>query len=149
MIESNNPDINVDEIMSKVHAEIANRGKAPASDEILHQSQLPNMSHTVDWANVSLHLSIAEQNANIGYRELQMTQFPKPVRWLARMTGHAMMYLSQVFTVSQNKFNLSLLQALRLVTKSVKAIEPQLKQQAERLTEMETGLVEQITDLRE
>ena len=64
MIESNNPEIDVDEIMSKIHAEIANRGKASTPDELLHQSQLPNTSLTVNWANVSLHLSIAEQNAD-------------------------------------------------------------------------------------
>ena len=146
MIDNNNPDIDVSDIMAKIHAEIANRGKATNPDELLHQSQLSNTDLTVDWANVSLHLSIAEQNANIGNRQLQMTQFPRPVRWLARMTGRAMMYFSQVLTISQRKFNLSLLQAMKLVTRSVKEVEPQITRQDERLTDVETRLQAQETE---
>ena len=42
-----------------------------------------------------------------------MLRYPKPIRWIARLMGRMIIYLSEVISVPQRKYNQALLQAMR------------------------------------
>ncbi len=111
MIETNNPEINVDEIMEKIREEVASRRNDITASQ-------PNglgagdTGFAFNWSQVRGSLREAEQNAEVGSTILPMLRFPRVIRWLARLAGRIVIYLTEVITVPQRRFNQSIVRAL-------------------------------------
>lgn len=127
MIENNNPEINVDEIMAKIRQEIAAR--RPQSDTA--DSTRFEYGYGISDSNVASLLVAAQKQANIAGRPLQMTQFPKYLRWLARLGGKIFLYLGKVITIPQTAYN-------RQVVLALKQMYQQLEEIHTKIDEIET-----------
>ncbi len=151
MIIENNPEINVDEIMAKIRAEIANRKTiAPQGATGIPAGNFVRRTLSIVWEQVASDLSVAGQNTDYVNRQLQMAQYPKLLRWLARLSGLAFMYLARIFTIPQREYNLALVRAVEQVASGLKSMEGFLINQTERIAASEGQLVEkghQISNL--
>jgi FkbM family methyltransferase len=65
------------------------------------------------WQRIVLNLGQAERFAVIGTEVPPMTQYRGPLRWLARWTARAVLFLAQVVTRRQRAFNRSMLLGAR------------------------------------
>jgi O-antigen chain-terminating methyltransferase len=113
MIENNNPDINVDEIMAKIRAEIAGRNEKGPMKILPGKLGVQRPTSSFDWQQLQSILRVAEDNADIVSPDLPMARYPKPVRGLARMMARIVLYLSRFITARQTNFNQLVLQAFR------------------------------------
>ena len=108
MIEDNNPEINVDELMAKIREEITHRRAQYRSGHPQGGSYSAGGNFSDAWRTIRENVSAAEQNAHAGSSNLTMMRFPGVIRWAARMTGRMVLYLTEVITVPQRRFNQSL-----------------------------------------
>ena len=111
MIENNNPDINVDEIMAKIRAEIAGRNEKGSMKILPGKSGVQRHTSSFDWRQFQSILRAAENNADIVSPDLPMARYPKLVRRFARIIGRIVLYLSRIITIRQTNFNHLMLQA--------------------------------------
>jgi O-antigen chain-terminating methyltransferase len=112
MIENNNPDIDVDEIMTKIRAEIAGRNQEGAIKTLQDKPGKLPFTSSYDWQQYQSILRAAENNADIVNPELPMNRYSRRVRWLARLAGRVVLYLSRFVTIRQTNYNQLVLQAL-------------------------------------
>lgn len=137
MIETNNPEIDVDELMAKIREEIASRREQYQS-RTHHNGSYSTSSNFIDaWRTVRENVFIAEQNAEAGSINLPMTRFPLVIRWIARLIGRMVLYLGDVITIPQRKFNQSLLQAFEVATTIMRNMESLIDNQTKQVSELE------------
>ena len=96
MIENNNPDINVDEIMAKIRAEIAGRNEEGLILSSSRQTGKLRPASSYDRHRLQSILKAAESNADIVAPDLPMLRYPKSVRWFAIKIGRIVLYLSRL-----------------------------------------------------
>ena len=103
MIETPNPETNVDDLMAKIRQEIADRHgtERPA----LGIDSLKTGGGDATLKDVELKLKIAEENWDVGIKKLPLTRFPKSVQWLAHLIARIILYLTQVITIPQRFYN--------------------------------------------
>ena len=130
MIENNNPDIDVEEIMVKIRAEIEGRKEKGTLGTPVKKPRERQEAMSLGWPQFQSILKAAETNADIMHPELPMARYPRSVRWLARKSGRIILYLARFVTARQTNFNYLTLQALN-------GLEPVFN-----------GLFEEIRDLK-
>ncbi len=86
-------------------------------------------------------LTFAHQNADVGTRSLSMQRFPWPVRWLARLTGRMVLFLSSVFTFQQSQFNRSLVNTTKRLIGIIRNTEKTITDQSQRSLNHQEHLV--------
>ena len=118
MIEANNPEIDVDEIMENIRDEVARRHSGNTAPQPSF-SGAGDTGFAFNWSQIRASLSDAEQNADVGTSFLSMRRFNWAIRWLAKLTGRIVIYLTEVITFPQRRFNQSIVQALRIATEAV------------------------------
>lgn len=64
-------------------------------------------------------LIAADKQADIARRPIEMAQFPKYLRWLARLSGRIFLYLGRVITLPQTAFNRQVVHALKLTNEQL------------------------------
>ena len=118
MIETPNPEINVNDIMAKIRQEIADRHKTerPASSF----DSLKSGGSDVTLRDVELKLKVAEDNWDVGIKILPLTRFPKTLQWLAHLIARIILYLTQVITIPQRFYNQAILAGFRELIKGVR-----------------------------
>lgn len=84
-------------------------------------------------------LSMAERDADVGTKNLPMIEFPKSVRWLARLAGRLVLYFTLVVTVPQRRFNRSILQILRRLLDDVSELNQKLSGRADQISQIESS----------
>ena len=110
MIETQNNEINVDELMAKIRSEIANRHK---TDRFKPRPYSPLGSKDVfNWMDIELTLKTAEENTDIGLKQLALLQFPRSIRWFVKLVGNVILYVTQVITIPQRHYNRAILDSL-------------------------------------
>ena len=118
MIENNNPEINVDELMEKIRDEVARR-RSGITEPQPNSPTLAETGYAFNWSQIRASLSDAEQNAYVGTSILSMRRFNWVIRWLAKLTGRIVIYLTEVITFPQRRFNQSIVQALRIAVEAL------------------------------
>jgi len=118
MIENNNPEINVDEIMAKIREEVVKRRSGITAPQP-NYSRIGESGFAFNWSQIRASLNEAEQNADVGTSILSMRRFNWAIRWLAKLTGRVVIYLTEVITFPQRRFNQSIVQALRITIEAL------------------------------
>ena len=126
MIETDNKEIDVDEIMAKIKAEVENRkeggwkgnsGDDPFADEMLS---------SFDWHHLKVNIGVAEENAVIGQKNFSMLRFNKLIRGVAKFASRVVLYLTRIITFPQTNFNLAILNVLHIIRDGVTNLERRL-----------------------
>jgi len=141
MIKAKNQEIDMDELMEKIRDNVAKRRKGSIDLRSNFSSGGDTIS-SINWPEIMASLSMAEQNADAGSTILPMMRFWKPVRWLARLVGRTVVYLAQVVTVPQRRFNQSILVALRDTVDGIRSMNQGLTERDNRIAGLEEGLTE-------
>ena len=140
-------EIDVEDLMAKIREEAAKRGtdEAPAIP-------LPNHANThhitspstfsINWPQFTAILSQIERNVNAGTENLPMEKFARPYRWIARLAGWMVLYMGEVITNPQRKFNHSVLDALRVSVDVIRRLEQGLGERGSRIAALEQSLKE-------
>lgn len=108
MIETNIPDLDLDEISKKIKLELSEM----KNDKSI-QTGKRNVNDPYSWAKISSLLNIAQQNMDAGAIVPQMLRYPKPFRWVAKLIGRVTLYLTNISTAPQREFNRALLETMR------------------------------------
>ena len=122
MIETKNPRIDVDQLLTLVQDEIA-RLKADRSEEgaALESGQpAGETNNPYAWSQLSASLDIAQQNADAGSRVSTYLNYRKSIRWFVRGVGKLVLYFGRVITVPQRDFNNAILHALRITINGIR-----------------------------
>lgn len=140
MIETQNNEINVDELMAKIRSEIANRHK---TDRSKPRSYSPlGSKDVINWMDIALQLKTAEEYTDVGLKQLPLLRFPRGIRWFAKLVEKVILYVTQVITIPQRFYNRaildslhSLLDAMRVSHEHINSIEEIEKSSAELKTQ--------------
>lgn len=142
MLESNNPEIDINQLLDKVGLELKLQKK-------IQSGRQGDCSHTdlhvndpYSWGQLSDTLNIAEQNANAGAEVTSMLHYRGVVRKIAKFLGKVVIYLGRVITIPQRNFNSSILHSLRITLDGIRdmnrdtaVLQDRLRQFEERLDE--------------
>ncbi len=135
--------INVDELMARIREEVAKRRVYESQAEPMPNhavTSLPPFSS--NWAQLTAILSQMDQNADVGTKNLPMVRFSRSYRWLARLFGRVVLYMGEVITKPQRRFNRSVLDALRVTTEGLRQYEQGLSERDRRIAGLEQSLME-------
>jgi O-antigen chain-terminating methyltransferase len=134
--------INVDELMSKIREEVARRDSGGRTTSPPNHADAGHPTFSSNWPHLTGILSQAEQNANVGTKNMPMLKFARPYRWIARLVGRIVLYLGEVITNPQRKFNHSVLDALRATVDFIGQLEQAAAKQDNRIAGLEQSLKE-------
>ncbi len=134
MIESNNPRVDVTELLELIHTQLKEQeqnrddaGRCASSVEPVKESNNP-----YEWTQLSATLEVAQQNADAGSRLSSMLNYRKGIRLLARGVGKVILYFGRVITVPQRDFNTAILHALRITLNGIRGMNREGDQSASR-----------------
>lgn len=157
MIESNNPEIDVAQLLETIGLELKlqqKRVKGTQNREIPGELQI---NDPYSWDQLSTTLEVAEQNVNAGAEVTSMLHYRGIVRKFARLLGKITIFLGRVITIPQRNFNSSILHSLRItidgirdmnrntavLEENLRRIDQQLKEKSALIDYLKTGLVSQ------
>jgi O-antigen chain-terminating methyltransferase len=128
MIESNNPEINVDELMVKIREEVARRREnyVPPSPPLSQpQDSVPT---AIEWSRVSASLQAAEYQArHVGDMVPGWAHFGRVKRKIAQQVARVILYLSNFVINQQKQVNITILGALRDIGDGLESLERRQK----------------------
>jgi len=110
MIDNNNPQIDVDEIMEKIREELKARDTNQTEWRSNAQGLNRNFINATEIDRIKQNLVTAQQNVAVGTQLMSMNRFPKPIRWLAKLIGRIVLYLTEIITFPQRTYNQIVLQ---------------------------------------
>ena len=122
MIETNNPRIDVAQLLALVQTEIdrqrsdqsqadpATGGSGPAGES----------NNPYEWTQLASTLDIAQQNADAGSRVSTYLNYRRSIRWFVRGVGKLILYFGRVITVPQRDFNNASLHAQRITLNGIR-----------------------------
>lgn len=126
MIESANPEIDVDALMEEIRAEVL-RARAAGVTGSAHSTGLPVPGvDPTPWYGILDQLHVAEQHAAVGLEVPPFVRYGGIKRALARAVAKVVLFLSQVATQPQRTTNVASLTALRLLVERVQTLEGEL-----------------------
>jgi ubiquinone/menaquinone biosynthesis C-methylase UbiE len=149
MIETDNKEIDVDEIMAKIKAEVKNRkegglkpnsGDDPFADEMLS---------SFDWHHLKVNMGVAEENAVIGQRDFSMLRFNRLIRGIAKFASRVVLYLTRIITFPQTNFNLAAINVLHIIRDGISNLERRLIQHENIVSQMAEQIQKQAQLLDE
>lgn len=131
MIETPNPEINVDDLMAKIRQEIAERHKTdrPALGGYSPRSG----SGDATLMDVEANLKMAEENWDVGIKKLPLTRFPKSVQWFALLIARIVLYVTQVITIPQRFYNHAILEGFKALVNSVRSNQSDIETELEHI----------------
>ena len=120
MIETPNPEIDVDALMAEIRAEVA-QGRAEGGQAPLPERPAPHWFRAVD------QLGVAEQHAAVGLEVPPFTRYRGLKRRLARLAARGVLFFGEVVTAPQRVFNVSSLAVLRELVDRVQRLEREVE----------------------
>ena len=121
MIESNNPRIDVAQLLALVQREIDRQRRTVESENGAAGAAPDGESNNpYEWAQLSATLDVAQQNVDAGARLSTFLNYRRSIRWLIRGVGKVVLYLGRVITVPQRDFNSAILHALRITLNGIR-----------------------------
>lgn len=153
MLESNNPEIDVAQLLNKVGLELKlQRKKHEGGQESTSQEEL-KINDPYSWAQLNETLHMAELNANAGAEVTSMLHYRGIVRKFARLLGKITIFLGRVITIPQRNFNSSILHSQRIILDGIRGMNQntallerqmeQLKEKSALIDYLKTGLITQ------
>jgi len=121
VIESANPEIDVDALMAEIRAEVM---RARAAGSALPAAAGPAPGE--GWYGLLDQLRVAEQHAAVGVEVPAFGRYGGVKRRLARAAARVVLFLTQVTAQPQRIYNASTLTALKLLAERVQALEAEL-----------------------
>lgn len=121
MIESANPEIDVDALMAEIRAEVM-RAREAGGALAVHAGPAPGEG----WYGVVDQLRLAEQHAAVGLEVPPFGRYSGVKRRLARAAARLVIFLTQVIAQPQRTYNAATLAAVRMLAERVQALEAEL-----------------------
>ena len=132
MIETPNSNIDVDQLMAEIRAEIT-REREPSKAGQAASASLPGSVRSGSpadgphWFRIFDELNVAEQHSAIGTEIPAFSRLGPLMRRIARLTTRAVFYVLQVVTVHQRSYNIATIFALRQLSERVRELESELQ----------------------
>jgi hypothetical protein len=146
MAESKIGEIDIDEVMEKIRQEVLRRRSARAgSPSIPGLEKETNAS--LRWHHIELVLNQAADNVQAGDGAPLMLSFPRWIRWLARLGGRVVIYVAQVVTVRQGRFNQAILEAMRHVLEGGRSMNQSIVESADRIAALAAEVAQQKEEI--
>jgi hypothetical protein len=120
VIESANPEIDVDALMAEIRAEVMRAREAGGA--LSAHGPAPGEG----WYGVLDQLRLAEQHAAVGLEVPPFGRYSGVKRRLARAAARIVIFLTQVIAQPQRTYNAATLAALRMLAERVQALEAEL-----------------------
>ena len=114
MLETNNPDIDIDKLLEQVEIELKIQKKSDLDKNTDLPQQKLEINDPYSWNQLSETLKIAEQNVNAGADVTSMLHYRGFIRKIARLLGKVVIFLGRVITIPQRNFNSAILHSLRI-----------------------------------
>jgi hypothetical protein len=121
VIESENPEIDVDALMAEIRAEVLRAREAGGA---LPAPAGPAAAE--GWYGVLDQLRVAEQHAAVGLEVPPFGRYGGLKRRLARAVARVVLFLTQVLAQPQRTYNAATLSALRMLAERTQALEAEL-----------------------
>lgn len=121
MIETENPEIDVDALMAEIRAEVM---RARAAGGALPEPVGPAPGE--GWYGLLDQLRVAEQHVAVGLEVPPFGRYGGLKRRLARAAARVVLFFSQVIAQPQRTYNAATLAALRILAERVQALEAEL-----------------------
>lgn len=137
MNNSNQPDLDLDELKERIRAQAAGMRERAAS-----ATPLPPDGSSVwsfNWLEVKSRLKIAAGLAQLGAMPL-LPRFHGIKRRLALAASRVILYLTRFLTTRQSDFNACALDALRGIGEALHAVETRVVQQQEQIRLLEATI---------
>jgi len=135
--------INVDELMTKIREEVAKRRVPESQAEPMPNHPVTSVpTFSLNWPQLTAILSQIDLDADVGTKNLPMVRFSRLYRWLARLFGRVVLYMGEVITKPQRRFNRSVLDALRVTVEGLRQYEQGLSERDRRMAVLEQSLME-------
>ena len=126
MIETENKEIDVDEIMAKIKAELENRKEGGLKTNKVDDPFADEMLSSFDWHHLKTNMGVAEENAVIGQKSFSMLRFNRLIRGVAKFASRVVLYVTRIITFPQTNFNLAILNVLQIIRDGVTNLERRL-----------------------
>ncbi len=122
MIETENPRVDVAQLLALVQAEIDRQRSGSSQEDSTIDSSTPagESNNPYEWTQLAPTLEIAQQSADAGSRVSTYLNYRKSIRWLVRGIGKLVLYFGRVITVPQRDFNNAVLHALRIILNGIR-----------------------------
>jgi len=157
MLETQNPEIDINQLLEKVGLELKLQQKSPQNKHVEGSAIEVKVNDPYSWSQLSETLNVAEQNSNAGAEVTSMLHYRGIVRKIARFLGKVTVFLGRVITIPQRNFNSSILHSLRitldgirdmnrntaLLQQQVEQIDTRLKEKSAIIDYLKTGLITQ------
>jgi hypothetical protein len=121
LIESDDPEIDVDALMAEIRAEVL---RARATGGAVTAPAQPTAAE--GWYGVLDQLRVAEQHAAVGVEVPPFGRYGGLKRRLARAVARVVLFLTQVLAQPQRIYNASTLTALRMLAERTQALEAEV-----------------------
>lgn len=157
MLESNNPEIDVTQLLEKIGLELKLQQKGVERGQGQVVPEELEINDPYSWGQLNSTLNIAEQNVNAGAEVTTMLHYRGIVRKMARLLGKITIFLGRVITIPQRNFNSSILHSQRitldgirdmnrntaLLDRRMRQLEGELKEKSALIDYLKSGLVTQ------
>ena len=132
MIETPNSNIDVDQLMAEIRAEIM-REREPSKAGRGASAPLPGSARSgppadgPHWFRIFDELKVAEQHSAIGAEIPAFSRLGPLTRRVARLATRVIYYVLQVVTVHQRSYNIATIFAVRQLSERVRELEAELQ----------------------
>ena len=116
MSHSDVPDISVDEIITKIRADIAQKKQFGPDKSQPDGSFTESVHSSVSFNNIRSLIANAQANADAGATVTPMERFSGPKQKLALFVGNIIVYLASFITDKQRRFNYLIINSLQAIT---------------------------------
>lgn len=120
MLETNNPEIDVAQLLEKIGLELKLQQKKTRGKQIRGAPEELEFNDPYSWGQLASTLDVAEQNVNAGAEVTSMLHYRGIVRKFARLLGKITIFLGRVITIPQRNFNSSILHSLRITLDGIR-----------------------------
>jgi O-antigen chain-terminating methyltransferase len=120
MLETQNPEIDINRLLEKVGLELKIRQKCRQDKKAEGQPVTLEFNDPYSWGQLSETLKVSELNANAGAEVTSMLHYRGIIRKIARFVGKVTLYFGRVITIPQRNFNSSILHSLRIMLDGIR-----------------------------
>jgi len=153
MLETNNPEIDIADLLEKVGQELKRQQEKQGCVRKGAQAEELEINDPYTWSQLSETLKVAELNVNAGAEVTSMLHYRGIVRKVARLLGKVTVFLGRVITIPQRNFNSAILHSQRITLDGIRdmnrttaRLEKEMeliKEKSAQVDYLKTGLVTQ------
>jgi O-antigen chain-terminating methyltransferase len=161
MLETQNPEIDLAQLLEKIGLELKLQQKSVAGDRDRLAPEELTINDPYSWGQLGATLNVAEQNVNAGAEVTSMLHYRGLMRKVARFLGKITVFLGRVITIPQRNFNSAILHSLRVtldgirdmnrstalferrIAEQIRLFDEQLKKKSALIDYLKTGVVTQ------